>query len=415
MTRLIKSGNISETVIVLPSSKSISNRALILSALCGKSYKIANLSVCDDTEAMIRALKGDSSDIDVGAAGTAMRFLTAYLAVSEGEWNITGTERMKKRPAGILVEALRALGAEIGYVENEGFPPLHIKGKKLSGKDIYLDGSVSSQYISALLMIAPTLTGGLRLYLTGNVISRPYIDLTVKLMREFGVSVLSEGNTLVIPPQQYSRPEVFTVESDWSAASYWYELIALSKNSDAAVVLPGLCADSLQGDSKIVGLFDGLGVKTEFNAEGVKLTKKPVEVSREGKLFERDLIDMPDMAQTVTVTCAMLNISFRLTGLQSLKIKETDRLAALQSELRKLGFVLKIIDGNTLEWDGEKCAASGQIPEIATYEDHRMAMSFAPAAFFTEQGIRIQNPMVVTKSYPSFWDDLRKAGFMIID
>jgi 3-phosphoshikimate 1-carboxyvinyltransferase len=371
--------------------------------------KINNISACDDTEVVIKALGESSKNIDIGAAGTAMRFLTAYLSGQKGSYTITGTERMKNRPIKILVDALRSVGAQIEYVEKEGFPPLHIQGQTLKGGEVSLDGSTSSQYISALLMIAPVMTNGLRLHLTGNIISKPYINITIRLMRQFGVIVFEEEQTLTIPPQQYSPVKNFTVESDWSAASYWYEMIALSKDNDATVSLFGLLPDSLQGDASIVELFDKLGVKTTFTVSGAILTKKQRSVDYP---FIFDFVSMPDMAQTGVVTCIMLNIPFRFSGLQSLKIKETDRLNALKTELHKFGYQLEIHNENTLEWSGERCEPETS-PVIATYEDHRMAMAFAPISLCMENGINIADPEVVSKSYPMYWSDLRKAGFAI--
>ena len=398
------------TDILLPASKSISNRVLILNALCRYPKKIRNLSVCDDTRVMVEALQQNKETVDIGAAGTAMRFLTAYLSINEGYRILTGTERMKNRPIRILTDALQTIGAEIEYLEKEGFPPLRIRGKTLQGGDIFLSAGVSSQYISALLMIAPLLTNGLRLHLEGAVISRPYIDLTIMLMKFFGVTVIEEGQTFTIPHQQYSPVEHFTVESDWSAASYWYEIMALTDDSDACISLNGLRPDSLQGDASIIGIFDRIGVKTTFTETGVKLTKKPKETGDQIFLF--DFVAMPDMVQTVATTCVMLGIPFLFKGVQSLKIKETDRLAALQKELHKLGFVLTIQNGDTLAWDRKRCASLPS-PMIATYDDHRMAMSFAPLSLCFAEGIAIVEPDVVSKSYLSFWEDLRKAGFLI--
>ncbi|MDR3251169.1 MAG: 3-phosphoshikimate 1-carboxyvinyltransferase, partial [Tannerella sp.] len=304
----LKTPEILDSKVPIPSSKSVSNRVLILNALCDRKKKIDNISPSDDTEVMIKALESNKSDVNIKAAGTAMRFLTAYFAVKKGKWNITGTERMKNRPVKILIDALRSLGAQIECTEREGFPPLHIEGRQLKGGDVYLDGSVSSQYISALLMVAPVMTNGLRLHLTGDAVSKPYINLTVQLMRKFGVIVFVEDRTFTVPPQQYVPASNFTVESDWSAASYWYEMMALSKNNASAVSLAGLTPDSLQGDAALVGLFDRLGVKTLFTPSGVELTKKEIAVDG---LFAFDFIDMPDMAQTLAVTSAMLGIPFR--------------------------------------------------------------------------------------------------------
>ena len=409
MTYYLKAPNALKTNILPPSSKSISNRVLILDALCDYPKKINNISDCDDTRAVIKALKENNNDIDIGAAGTAMRFLTAYLSGQKGEYTITGTKRMKSRPIKILVDALRSVGANIKYAGKEGFPPLIIEGQTLQGGEIFLDGGVSSQYISALLMIAPTMTNGLIMRLSGDIISRPYIDLTIQLMRMFGVSVFEEGQTFTIPPQQYSPAENFTVESDWSAVSYWYEVVALSQNDATTVSLSGLLPDSAQGDASIADFFDKLGVSTEFTNSGVTLTKKQRTVN-DTMIF--DFVAMPDMAQTAAVTCAMLDIPFKFSGLQSLKIKETDRLSALQTELRKFGYVLDIQNDNALEWNGKRCEAEA-LPVVVTYEDHRMAMAFAPVSLCLKNGISIADPEVVSKSYPSFWDDLQKAGFLI--
>ena len=395
-----------ETSIQLPSSKSISNRVLIMHALGKGKDKPQNLSDCDDTQVMVRALADIHQPVvDIMAAGTAMRFLTAYLSVSPGERIITGTQRMKQRPIQILVEALRSLGAQIEYTEKEGFPPLKITGTTLHKEAISLPGNVSSQYISALLMIAPTLPQGLRLTLTGKIISRPYIDLTIALMKQFGVIAQWENEqVLKVAPQPY-RSIPFFVESDWSAASYWYQLAALCP--EANIDLPYLFKDSLQGDSKVADLFQLLGVSTTFTPQGVHLQKEKRAISR----FDYNFINQPDLAQTLVVTCALLHLPFRFEGLQSLKIKETDRMAALICEMRKLGYVLHEEEGSILYWDGERCTAE-ENPVIETYEDHRMAMAFAPAGMVI-QGLRINHPEVVSKSYPHFWENLQQAGFSI--
>ena len=391
--------------ILLPSSKSISNRALIIHALGRGSYLPENLSDCDDTQVMIRALNAKAGEtIDIMAAGTAMRFLTAYLSVTPGKRLITGTQRMQQRPIQVLVDALRALGADIEYASNEGYPPLRIKGKALTQSRITLPGNVSSQYISALLMIGPTLPKGLTLTLTGDIISKPYIQLTLQLMSDFGAKAeWVDEHTLTVSPQPYQSIP-FYVESDWSAASYWYQIVALSK--EATVTLPGLFSHSYQGDSQVARLFESLGVSTEYKDKQVTLRKngKPVEQ------MEYNFINQPDLAQTFVVTCALLNIPFRFSGLQTLKIKETDRMAALIEEMGKLGFVLHESEGSVLSWNGERCERSTEA--IDTYEDHRMAMAFAPACLVLPD-ININNPQVVSKSYPRYWDNLRQAGFTI--
>ena len=393
------------TTIQLPSSKSISNRALIINALGNGTHHPENLSDCDDTRVMIRALNDDKETIDIMAAGTAMRFLTAHLSVTPGTRIITGTERMQQRPIQVLVNALRELGADIEYVANDGFPPLRITGRELRKDTISLPGNVSSQYISALLMIAPVLTNGLTIRLTGDIISRPYINLTLQLMNDFGVRAeWTDDHRLKVEPQAYhSIP--FYVESDWSAASYWYQIVALSK--EAEVTLPGLFKDSYQGDSQVAGIFRSLGVETIYKDKAVILKKNGKSVER----LDYDFINQPDLAQTFVVTCALLNIPFRFSGLQSLKIKETDRMAALITEMRKLGYILHETDGSVLSWEGERCTTE-EHPAIDTYEDHRMAMAFAPTCLALPE-ILINNPQVVSKSYPRYWEDLRQAGFII--
>ena len=393
------------TTIQLPSSKSISNRALIINALGNGTHHPENLSDCDDTQVMIRALNDDKETIDIMAAGTAMRFLTAYLSVTPGTRIITGTERMQQRPIQVLVNALRELGADIEYVANDGFPPLRITGRELRKDTISLPGNVSSQYISALLMIAPVLTNGLTIRLTGDIISRPYINLTLQLMNDFGVRAeWTDDHRLKVEPQAYhSTP--FYVESDWSAASYWYQIVALSK--EAEVTLPGLFKDSYQGDSQVAGIFRSLGVETIYKDKTVILKKNGKSVER----LDYDFINQPDLAQTFVVTCALLNIPFRFSGLQSLKSKETDRMAALITEMRKLGYILHETDGSVLSWEGERCTTE-EHPAIDTYEDHRMAMAFAPTCLALPE-ILINNPQVVSKSYPRYWEDLRQAGFII--
>jgi 3-phosphoshikimate 1-carboxyvinyltransferase len=352
---------------------------------------------------MVKALNHEGEDvIDVMAAGTAMRFLTAYLSVTSGTHIITGTGRMRQRPVRVLVDALRELGAQIEYLEHEGYPPLRITGKTLTGQAIRLRGDVSSQYISALLMIAPVLQHGLRLFLTGEVISRPYIDLTLQVMAAFGVrAVWDSGNSLIIEHQSY-RSVPFTVESDWSAASYWYQITALSQSGE--VELPGLFRNSYQGDSRGAEIFSRLGVGTTFTGQGVLLTKTGRRVER----LVEDFVDIPDLAQTFVVTCALLDIPFHFTGLQTLKIKETDRIAALIAEMAKLGYAICEKNGSELIWDGVYIQPQ-ESPVIETYEDHRMAMAFAPAAICCPQ-LMIAEPQVVTKSYPDYWEDLKKVG-----
>lgn len=399
--------------IKLPASKSISNRALIIHALSGGNIKPENLSDCDDTEVIINMLENMPDVIDIKAAGTAMRFSTAFLAVTEGEHTLTGTERMMHRPIQVLVDALRYLGANIEYKGEEGYPPLHIKGHHLDGGHLEVDGNVSSQYISALLMIGPVLKNGLELKLTGQIVSRPYIDLTLWTMGEFGAEAeWSDVDTIRVRPKPYKeRP--YLIENDWSASSYWFEIMALLGDSESEIRLGGLMDGSKQGDSMVRYIFSLLGVKSAFESkeQGVPTT---VTLKNHHCMLPRldyDFSGCPDLAQTFVVCCCLKNIKFKFTGLASLKIKETDRIKALKTELRKLGYVIKDENNNTLLWEGETCEAS--MEPIDTYEDHRMALSFAPAAI-KFPGLKINNPEVVSKSYPHFWEDLKKVGFIIV-
>lgn len=395
--------------IALPASKSISARALVISALAG-GCRVEGLSDCDDTRVLRRALEERTAEIDILAAGTAMRFATAYFAAVPGEHHvITGTARMCQRPVGVLVDALRTLGARIEYVGQTGFPPLRIEGRRLQGGQLELPADVSSQYISALLMIAPTLTSGLRLRLRGEVVSRPYIDMTLSLMRQFGAQAdWTAADELTVAPQAYSAGTHYRVEPDWSAASYWYEAVALSADGDACIHLPGLRPDSVQGDRATARLFEQLGVATTFDAEGAVVRKLAGVAPPVAGRLEEDFAECPDLAQTLVVACAETGRPFRFTGLQSLKIKETDRIVALRDELAKLGFALAA-DERTLTWDGRRTPHAAAPAVIDTYEDHRMAMAFAPAAL-REGCIRIRRPEVVSKSYPAYWNDLRSAG-----
>ena len=401
-----------DTTIKLPASKSISNRALIISALAGVKTMPRNISNCDDTEVIVRALHDNPYEIDIKAAGTAMRFMTAYLAVTPGEHVITGTERMKHRPIKVLVDALRYLGADIEYIGEEGFPPLKIRGKALDGGSIEIPGDVSSQYVSALLMIAPMLNGGLELHLTGNIISRPYIDLTIHTMHDYGARVeWTDVDTIVTEPTGYRERE-FIIENDWSGASYWYETLALMADRESSIRIPGLIDSSRQGDSGVRYLFSMLGVKTSFE-DGIKTKPTTVTLKAMRSMLPKldfDFSGQPDLTQTLVVTCAAMNIPFHFTGLATLRIKESDRIEVLKREMRKMGFVIREENNSELLWDGERCEAT--MEPIDTYEDHRMAMAFAPAAV-KFPGLRINNPEVVTKSYPNFWKDLQQAGFKI--
>ena len=410
----IKAPSLLNQTIKLPASKSISNRALIIHALTGGSLLPDNLSDCDDTSVIINALTHNPHEINIKAAGTAMRFMTAYLSVKDGEEHIlTGTERMKHRPIGVLVDALRQLGADISYIGEEGFPPLLIKGKKLEGGLLEVPGNISSQYISALLMIGPKLRNGLTLRLKGDVISRPYIDLTLWTMREFGADAdWSNFETISVEPTPYKERSYY-IENDWSAASYWYEMMALTNQEDDEIRLKGLMDGSKQGDSSVRYIFSLLGVKTIFESreEGVPTTVTLRHSDRCVPRLEYDFVNSPDLAQTFVVCCALKNVHFHFTGLSTLKIKETDRIEAMKQEMKKLGYVIRDANNSELIWDGERCMPDLE-DGIDTYEDHRMALSFAPASLCID-GLKINNPQVVTKSYPHFWDDLKQCGFDI--
>lgn len=414
--------------IVLPASKSISARALIINALGGGNQTLQNLSDCDDTRVLIQALqtldksrKGQDQQVqtfDIGAAGTAMRFLTAFLAVTPGKHVLTGSERMKHRPIKPLVDALRQLGASVDYLETEGFPPLRIEGRVLTGGKISLPGTVSSQYISALLMIGPCLANGLELQLTGGIISRPYIEMTFALMRRFGAQVdWTAEDRIAVQPRVYRSAQTFCVENDWSGASYWYQMVALTPDPDAEIVLPGLDSASVQGDAVVRTIFARLGVETEWISGRVKDGQSEMGAVRIFKkhaapdFLDYDFVGQPDLAQTFVVTCALLGVRFHFKGLQSLRIKETDRLNALCCELGKLGYELEERNGCELLWDGSRREVSDE-PVFDTYEDHRMALAFAPVSLL-QGGVRINHPEVVSKSYPQYWEHLKSVGFKI--
>ena len=401
--------------VKLPASKSISNRALVMNALAGNKVMPDNLSDCDDTRVILDALRRMPETIDIGAAGTAMRFMTAYLAAVPGSHVLTGTERMKHRPIRALVDALRYIGADIAYEGEEGYPPLRINGRRLEGGVIEMPGDISSQYISALLMIGPVLERGLELRLTGEVVSRPYIDLTMCMMRDFGADAeWTDVDTITVRPKPY-EPRPFFIESDWSAASYWYETLVLAEDGESEIRLDGLTDGSRQGDSAVKYLFSMLGVRTMFKTRerGVPTTVTLKRVEARPPRLDYDFVNQPDMVQTFVVCCALAGVPFRFTGLASLKIKETDRVEALKTEMKKLGYVVRETAAGELSWDGERCLRAENIV-IDTYEDHRMAMAFAPAATVFP-GLAINNPHVVSKSYPHFWDELRRAGFTITE
>lgn len=395
--------NPSVTDILLPASKSIANRALMVNALAGGSSRIENLSNARDTQTMQRLLQTlDATVWDVLDAGTTMRFLTAFAAVTGQEKILTGTDRMKERPIGILVEALRLLGADISYLENAGYPPLEIK--QFSGQQVEslnVRGDISSQYISALMMIGPVLPKGLTLHLQGTINSRPYIDMTREVMRHFGASVeWQDERNLVVSPGGYI-PNAYNIEPDWSAASYWYSMAAFSPSQK--FLIRNLSWKSIQGDRKMATIMEDMGVHSDFTEEGAILTSKEHK-----KKVEVDFSDCPDIAQTIAVIASVKGITCYMTGLETLRIKETDRIAALQTELNKIGS--RLIEHDLHHWELVPAEFEISLDPIlfSTYHDHRMAMAFAPLA--KKMPIQIENPSVVNKSYPHFWDDLRKAG-----
>jgi 3-phosphoshikimate 1-carboxyvinyltransferase len=396
--------------INLPSSKSISNRALILNFLSTNSFTIHNLSLSDDSVLLNNILQKLSFSADnnitkeifVDNAGTAMRFLTALLSVTKGKWVLTGSERMKERPVAGLVNALLDLGADIQYIEKSGYPPLLINGKNINNKSIEIESGISSQYISAILLIAPFLANNLNLTFKDKVVSKPYIIMSLKMLDYFGINYSFNENSISVKKQNFI-PKDITIESDWSAASYWYLIAAFSDKVD--LHLKGLNNNSWQGDSIIAEIFRKFGVQTEYLNKGVKLYKTNETINS----FSFDFTDYPDLAPTLAVCCAGLGIKAELSGLQNLVIKESNRLNALETELNKLGCNAKVIDNNTLKIESSSLKAN---EPVNTYNDHRMAMSFAPLAILL-RNLEIDNLNVVKKSYPGFWADIEKQGFKI--
>lgn len=387
--------------IAVTGSKSETNRLLLLQALFS-NIALANTSNSDDSEVMQKALKGNEEIVDIHHAGTAMRFLTAYFAVNEGrEVVLTGSPRMQERPIKVLVEALQQLGAQISYEKEEGYPPIRIKGQKITAFKVNIPANVSSQYISALLLVAPKLENGIELTLIGNITSVPYIKMTLALLNDLNIQTSFEGNVIRVYPKPEVESKEITVESDWSSASYFFSLVALSKT--ATISLSSYKASSLQGDSALVEIYAKMGVETRFENNKMTLVKQ-----QNFKLepLNLELNNTPDIAQTIVVTCLGLGIGCHLTGLHTLKIKETDRLEALRIELTKLGANITVTN------DSLTLVASTHINSniaIATYNDHRMAMAFAPLAL--KVPIIIDNAEVVSKSYPDFWKDLESLGF----
>ncbi|WP_461641047.1 3-phosphoshikimate 1-carboxyvinyltransferase [Labilibaculum euxinus] len=399
-----KKNNLLEGRIVLPASKSISNRVQIINALSYNFEPIKNLSDCDDSKAMQSILNSNTNSFDVGHAGTTMRFLTAYLSKIIGEWTLTGSHRMKERPIAVLVDALNSIGAQITYLEKEGYPPLKIFGSNLTGEVVELKGNTSSQYITALLLIAPTLEKGLRIKLSGKIVSRSYIEMTLNIMEEFGIKSEFKGQEIFVPNQAYQRIP-YIVEGDWSGASYWFAFMALA--DEGKLYLDGLRRHSFQGDSGLVPVFEKLGVKAQFSKRGMFIEKMAANCTK----LKFDFNQMPDLAQTFAVCACLKNIPFHFTGLETLKIKETDRIYALITELGKLGYVLTEPAEGELAWNGKRKTEEKNIV-IETYHDHRMAMAFAPIAL-ARPNVVIDSPDVVKKSYPNFWEQLKELGFEV--
>ena len=402
MQIFLKKSNINtDSYLIITGSKSESNRCLLLKALFN-DITIENLSNSDDTELMKNALSSNHSLIDIHHAGTAMRFLTAYFATQNGRKTIlTGSSRMKERPIRILVDALRNLGAKIEYSENEGFPPLKIQGQEFLKSEVFLQANVSSQYISALLLIAPSLKNGLNLYLDGKITSIPYIEMTLALLNEVGIKTSFESNKIKVFPYKGKNSKTLIVESDWSSASYFYSIVSLS-SIGTKINISSYNKNSLQGDAILSKIYNSLGVSSKFNNSVLTIEKVSDDLP---KSLDLDLSNTPDIAQTLAVSCLGLQINCNLTGLHTLKIKETDRLLALKNEIKKLGTNIEI-SNNSLGINSPKPLLKNV--EIKTYNDHRMAMSFAPLMLRTN--IFINDANVVSKSYPNFWNDLEKLG-----
>lgn len=388
--------------LVLPPSKSISNRALIIQALCQSKPKLLNLSQSSDTQSLIKALQANSKTIDIGDAGTSMRFLTAYLSQQKGSYILTGSDRMKERPIGHLVEALNSIGADINYLEKDGFPPLAINGKAVEGGKVDVSTSVSSQFVSALLLIAPTLKKGLSLSLKGELLSKPYIKMTLNIMRYFGIQSSWTNNTIQVEPQNY-RPRDLKVESDWSALAFILQGMSIAKS--AQVSISGLSKDSWQGDSYVLNLFEKFGLQHEFKDDKLYLKKFNKDLNRD---YNVNLIDTPDLTQAYCCTLSAFSKSAKISGLNNLKLKESHRLKALHIELNKIGQISYYTE-DTMQL--EASILHTPIESFDSHNDHRMAMCLAPFALLFD--IKIKNIEVVNKSYPSYWEDLKKMGFTI--
>ena len=392
-----------KVVIDLPASKSISNRLLILQSLYGKTLAINGLSDAEDTFILQKALNSNNSIIDVGMAGTAFRFLTAYYSIAEGEKILTGSERMKSRPIGSLVDALRSMGAEIEYLENTGFPPIKIRGKALQAGKVEIEAGESSQFATALMLIAAKLKNGLKLKFKGKKVSGSYIEMTADLMKQCNIAVEISSEAILIQPRE-SVTKSIDVEKDWSSASFFYNFLCCSGDQELQIVFPDLSSTSIQGDAALIELYSHLGIETQPEGNNIKISKNGT-ISNQA---EFDFINTPDLIQPFLVSCTALNKKVKIFGAKTLRLKETDRVEAMKNELQKIGAQLKIIDENTLE-----LIPFGEMPEslfIRTYKDHRMAMSFAPI-FQSIRNLKIENPEVVSKSFPNFWLQMKKLGW----
>ena len=388
--------------VEIPTSKSIANRSIVIDALSNNTSIFQGAVNCDDVAVMLNGIKGETCELDIMASGTAMRFLTAYWSIQPNSTHIlTGTERMKQRPIKVLVDSLRTLGADIEYMGKEGYPPLKINGKALEGGTVTMSADVSSQYVSALLMVAPLFTKGLTLTLKGTIASRSYIDLTIDIMTSCGAKVhWTDVDTIKVEPKRYE-------------ATHWYLHLALSNCQEAQITMKGLSESSKQGDSVVRYLFSLLGIKTAFIKESADNDMAKVVLSKDKKklsMLHYDFINAPDLAQTMVVACVAMGIPFRFTGLSTLKIKETNRITALQSELLKLGFVVNNDKSDELSWNGERCDVTST--DINTFEDHRMALAFS-ALTYLFPNITINAANVVSKSYPHFWSDLESLGYLL--
>jgi 3-phosphoshikimate 1-carboxyvinyltransferase len=396
-------------IIQLVSSKSESNRALIIQALCDETITINNLSTSDDTNTLKLLLDSykNNNVLDAHHAGTTYRFLVAFLSCQVGEWTLTGSDRMKERPIKILVETLRINGANINYLEKDGYPPLLIKGSTLDLSNIEIDGSISSQYISALLLLAPSISKATKISFLDRVISKPYINMTLAIMQYFGAKTKWENGSILIDKKPY-KTNSLSIESDWSAASYWYQIVSL--NNYSSIEIQGLKKQSFQGDSEVANVFNQLGVETTYKENSISISN---DNSPPLNKIELNLNNTPDLAQTIICTCAGLGIEAIISGLETLVIKETNRLEALKNELQKFSVDIEIIDNHTLYLKGGQTITS-PTSTIETYNDHRMAMAFAPLSLVVGS-FKINNPEVVSKSYPNYWKDLESVGFKIQD